>query len=129
MKLKLREAFFGYVALQRIGAEKMPIKLSYQITRNMRILEADARGYESKRTELVKGYNAKNENGDFYVPEKSMNAFTKKMEQLGEVEIEVGVQAIPMDEVTFEIAPNDLILLAWMFTDENAPKPARKRHK
>ena len=129
MKLKLREAFFGYVALQRIGAEKMPIKLAYTLQRNMRMLEADARGYETKRVELIKGYNAKNEKDEFYVPERNVPAFQKKMDQLGEVEVEVGVQAIPTEDVTFNIAPNDLSLLAWMFTDENAPKPARKRHK
>lgn len=129
MKLTLREAVQGYMALQRIGSEKMPIKQAYTLQRNMRIMESDVKAYEEKRIEFIKSYNAKNETGEFYVPENRITSFQKKMAQLGETEIEAAIQTIPMEDVSFEIAPNDLISLAWLFVDGDTPRPSRKRHK
>jgi len=130
MKLKLVEAVQGFNALQRIGIEKMPIKLAYTIQRNMRLLEADVRAYEEKRVDLIKTkYGVKDEEDNFKVPPKRFDAFQKQLNQLGQVEIEVAIQTIPMEDVTFNISPNDLIFLEWLFVDGDTPKPARKRHK
>jgi hypothetical protein len=129
MKITLAKIKYGLDALQRIGMEKMPIKQAYMFQRNMRIMEPDATAFEKTRIDLIKTkYGVKDEDDNWSVVPKKINAFNKELSELGSVEIELDIRVINLNEVTLNIAPNDLFNLEWMFTDMSQVTP-RKRHK
>lgn len=126
MKLNLGQITLGFVALQRIGMDKMPIKVAYNIQRNMRLLKPEAEGREEKRIELVKSrFGKEGKDGDFQVPPSKMDAFLKQVKELDEVEVELDIHTISFDDFKGEIAPNDLFALEWMFTEP--PKEELKK--
>lgn len=119
MKLTLTKAALGFIALQKIGTEKLPIKQAYNLQRNMRILEPDAKAYDEKRVELIKTkYGTEDEaTGNWSIANKQMEAFNKELEELGSEEVELDIHTIVMETVTFTISPNDLYNLEWMFVE------------
>lgn len=131
MKITLEQAVIGFSALQRIGGEKLPIKLAYTLQRNMRLLQPDVKAYEEKRIELIKAKYGTREGENWQVKPEKQAAFAKEIESLTSVEIELDLRTIELSGVNMNIAPNDLYALDWMFTepDPDIPKPARKRHE
>ena len=128
MKITLENAVLGYRALQNIGSERLPIKLAYTLQRNMRILEPDVKQYEEKRLELVKTkYGVKDEDENWSIPPAKISAFTKQLELLGSVEIDLDIRTIELEGLNMNIAPNDLFVLEWMFVEVKAETP-RKKH-
>jgi hypothetical protein len=119
MKITLTKVVLGFNALQRIGTEKMPIKQAYTFQRNMRIMEPDVKAYEEKRIELIKTkYGSRDENDNWSVVPTKISQFTKELNDLGSVEIDLDVRVIDPNDVILNIAPNDLFDLEWMFVEE-----------
>jgi hypothetical protein len=132
MKITLEQAVSGFNALQHIGGEKLPIKLAYTIQRNMRLLQPDVKAYDEQRVNLIKSkYGEKKDEDNWQVKPEKLAAFSKEIEALASVEIELDLRTIPLDSVNMSIAPNDLYALEWMFVeaDPDTPKPPRKAHK
>ena len=119
MKITLEQAVIGFNALQRIGGEKFPIKLAYTLQRNMRLLQPDVKEYEEKRIELVKTKYGIKEGENWQVTPDKVEAFSKEIESLTSIEIELDLHTIELDGVSMDIAPNDLYALDWMFVDKN----------
>lgn len=119
MKLKLDQIFIGYAALQQVGSEKLPIKLSFTLQRNMRLLAPEAEGYEKSRVALIKTkYGVEQKNGNFSVPPKNMEAFQKEMDELGKSEIELDIKTIAIDQAeALQISPVQFDALEWMFVE------------
>jgi len=116
MKLTLEQAVLGYSALQRIGNEKFPIKISYELQRNMRILQPDVEHYEEKRIELIKtSYGVQGENDTWAVPPEKLEEFSKELKVLGSIDLSLDIHTINIDTININIAPNDLFVLEWMF--------------
>ena len=139
MKITLEQAVTGLNALQRIGTEKLPIKLAYTLQRNMRLLQPDVKAYDEQRVELIKGKygtlakdaDGKEIEGQYQVKPEKLESFSKEIEALASVEIELDLRTIPLDGLNMSITPNDLYALDWMFVeaDPDTPKPPRKAHK
>jgi hypothetical protein len=130
MKIKLVDAIAGYMALQRIGVEKLPIKLAFIFQRNMRVLEPDVKSYEEKRVELIKTkYGKEDVNKNWTVIPEKMEKFNKEIESLGSVEIEPDIRVINLDDININIAPNDLFALDWMFIETSTQMDKPKIEK
>jgi hypothetical protein len=129
MKITLEQAVIGFSALQRIGGEKLPIKLAYTLQRNMRLLQPDVKQYEEQRVVLIKTkYGEKVDEENWKVNPDKHEAFAKEIESLASVEIELDLRTIDLAGVNMNIAPNDLYALEWMFVEDTL-KPPRKAHK
>jgi hypothetical protein len=127
VKITLEQAVIGFNALQRIGNEKLPIKLAYTLQRNMRHLQPDVKAYEEQRVELIKTkYGIKDENENWSVKPDKVSAFGKQLETLGSVELELDIHTINLEDVNMNIAPNDLFALEWMFV-ETPPEPQKQK--
>ena len=119
MKLTLDKVVAGYAALQRIGGEKMPIKIAYDIQRNMRIMQPDANQYDQQRIELIKTkYGTRDEKDNWTVVPEKIGEFTKEMATLGEAEVDIDIHTIELNNFKTDIAPLDLMALEWMFVEE-----------
>jgi hypothetical protein len=116
MKLKIEQVVESFQVLGRLGQEKMPVKLAYEIQRNARLMEPDFKAREEKRVELIKTkYGVTGENGDIMVLPDRMEAFVKDMMDLDSVEVELDLHTIDLDNLNINITPNDLFWLDWMF--------------
>lgn len=63
MKIKLAEIKSRHQALCMIGNKKLPIKLSYAISKNILILQKEAETLEKERIKLLEQYAQKDEAG------------------------------------------------------------------
>ena len=131
MKITLEQAVTGHNALQKIGQEKLPIKLAYTLQRNMRLLMPDVKAYDEQRVALIKEKYGVQEGEQWTVKPERLPEFSKEIESLASVELELDLRTIPLDGLNLSIAPNDLYALDWMFVeaDPDIPKPPRKAHK
>lgn len=134
MKLKLSDIVKGTAALGRLGSEKLPVHLAYQIERNIRKINPELESYEKLRVDLVKKYGREDEQDGSYevIEPKQLIEFNKENEALLAVEIEVDIQTIGMQQLRIDISPLDLLALEWMFVEDFQPQPGggakRKRH-
>jgi hypothetical protein len=119
MELKLAQVVSGYSALQRIGAEKLPIKVAYTIQRNLRMLEQEAKHFDEQRIELAKKYGTLTAAGDQYTfTGDQQKEFSKELTELLDVIVGLDLRTIALDDFTAVIAPMDLVQVDWMFVDE-----------
>jgi hypothetical protein len=119
MKLKLGQIADSFEPLRRVGNEKLPIKVAWEIQRNSRLIFPEFSAWDEKRADLIKTkYGEQDKEGNFLVPPKNMNSFKEEMKSLGDIEIELDIHVIPMSSFTANISPSDLALLDWMFEDK-----------
>jgi hypothetical protein len=124
MKLKLSDIVGAVISLRTLGAEKMPIRLAYNIQRNIRLLAVEAATYERMRQDLVKHkYGEETEDKSFKVPDEKMDDFVAEMNKLGEEEVELDVHTVNFaDLADIKVSPNTLQGLEWMFVDGEQEK-------
>lgn len=119
MKLTIQQVVEGFQVLSRIGMEKMPIKVAYTIQRNIRLLTPEFTDWDKKRTELITDkYGVKDEKGNFSVPPEKVKDFQDEMKIVSEVEVDLDVHTLSLSEFRSDIAPIDLMVLSWMFTED-----------
>jgi hypothetical protein len=129
MKIKLQEIVDGYQAIRRLGAEKMPVQLAYTIQRNMRLMLQEYTEWDKKRVDLIKlQYGVMDEKKNWSVPPEKQEAFNADLAELGNVELELDIHPIPIEQFATTIAPNDLMVLAWMFEGFDPKKSNPKKH-
>lgn len=117
MKIKLSDIVNSVTALSKLGEEKLPIKLSYSIQRNIRLLQPELKSFEDARLNLIKDCGIKLPDENWQVQPDHMKEFIEKIEELVSVEIELDIHKISMNE-NINISANDLLLLSWMFDNE-----------
>jgi hypothetical protein len=118
MKLKISQIADGFQIINRIGNEKMPIKVSFIIQRNLRLLAPEFTDWEKTRTDLIiNKYGTKDDNGNFTVSAENIKAFQDEMTAIGAVEVDLDLQTIPLNDFRLEISPVDLMAIEWMFSE------------
>jgi hypothetical protein len=119
MNLTLDQIAEGFVALQEIGAEKLPLKSSFLFQRNLRLLMPEAEGYERVRIDLIKTkYGKKQKDGNFLVPQDNLESYLEEMKELGKTTVDLDIRVIKTDEVPeLQISPIQLNALEWMFVN------------
>jgi len=118
MKLKLLNIVNATPALRMLGAEKMPIRVAYNIQRNIRLLAVETATYEKIRQDLIKNKYGKKTNESFTVTAENMEAFTAEMDKLGQEEIDMDVHTVNLSDFgDIKVSPNELQSLDWMFVE------------
>lgn len=117
MKLKLSEILNAFQALNRLAADKMPIKLAYRIQRNIRMIQPELDAFEAARIKLIHDkWGEKQADGPSKVPPEKMADFMKEIDELKAEEVEVDIHPLKLDEA-IQITPGDMLALHWMFVD------------
>ena len=132
MKLKLLQIVNAWEALNRIGSEKLPIKMAYAIQRNIQKLKPELETYENARMGLIKEkYGTKGKDGNYRVEPSHMTKFLEELIELQAVEVEIDIHTVNLSEFNNDITPLDLMNLEWMFKDDmSEDKPlAQKKSK
>jgi hypothetical protein len=118
IKLTIKQMIESYFALNRIGAEKHPIKVSYNIQRNLRLITNEYEIWDKQRKELIRTkYGKKDETGESKVIPEKLRAFQDEMDLISEEVVELDLHTMSLEEYKLDIAPVDLMALDWMFKE------------
>jgi hypothetical protein len=94
----------GFSELQN---KKLPVKVGFAITKNMKVMESSASAYESERSKIVGKYAKKDENGNPVVNngryvfgnQKDQDGYTQEVNELLEIENDVDIQTVTLDDL------------------------------
>jgi hypothetical protein len=118
MKISLAQIVNSQEALQRLAAEKLPVKLSYAIARAMRKIQPELEQYEKTRADLIKDKYGTAREGGYQVEPENIEPFTKELIELQSVEVELDVWPIRLADFYHDMTAADMFVLDWLFTDE-----------
>lgn len=80
MKMTLNKVLEHYKNLAQLAEKKLPVKLSYAITKNLVKLQAEAELIEKSRLDLINQYAEKNEDGEAKIKEDGTYSFGENRE-------------------------------------------------
>ena len=129
MRLTLKEISDKYQAFNKIIAKKLPIKLSYAISKNMTTLEDEAKVIDDNRIKLAQTYAEKNEDGSPKVINNSyviddIESFNKELSEYYKTEIDIYICKVnssdldKLDDPKYDVlSPSEIMTLQFMLED------------
>ena len=104
---------------------KYPIKFSYALSRNLKLLEPLQKAFEEEKAKLLDQYNVKDENGDpaykktnqIEIAEEFQEAWKKELQELLDIEVEFAPHMIPIEDFPEEIEPDIVYVLNFMIKE------------
>lgn len=118
MKLKNIQIVNAKTALTNLGAERLPIKVAYAVTKNFQKLDADIRTFESLRLDIFKRWGKENDQGMISILPEHQKEFETDMNDLLMLEIEVDILQVNLNNVDCKMSPLELLELEWMIVME-----------
>jgi hypothetical protein len=115
IKLKLAEVVAAAPALERLAAVRLPVKTAYNVSRMLAKAGSEIRAFNERRDALIKELGEPNPEKPGMIEiakHENLVKFGEAMRELGEVEVSIDRDPIPLD--TFgnaEVASGDLMLL------------------
>lgn len=96
MVLTNNEILDGYIGLKEFKQKDitLPVKLSYLLVRNQKLLESYVVDIEKVRLELIHKYGEETENGEYKIKETHIETFSKELKELLEVENDLSLTTI-----------------------------------
>ena len=129
MRLTLKEISDKYQAFNKIIAKKLPIKLSYAISKNMTTLEDEAKVIDDNRIKLAQTYAQNNEYGTPKIIDHSyvisdLESFNKELNEYYKSETDIEVCKIDsneldkLDDPRYDaLSPSEIMALQFMLED------------
>lgn len=131
MKMTLNEVLVNYRNLISLAGKKLPVRLSYAVSKNLRLLEKEAELIEKSRTELAEQHAEKDEEGKpatkdgNYVFGENKEKFLEEYNEYLETEIELDPHRIPTEEIEKTedsrydvLSPAELMGLTFMIEEK-----------
>ncbi len=98
--------------------KELPIKVSYAITKNLRMMEPEIKLYDEERTKLLEKHGDKAENNTYKIPKEHMEAWEKDIADLLDVDVTVTVHQVDISNFTDGIEPVVMEALEFMIKEE-----------
>ena len=129
MRLTLKEILDKYQAFNKIIAKKLPIKLSYAISKNMTTLEDEAKVIDDNRIKLAQTYAEKNEDESPKVINNSyviddIESFNKELSEYYKTETDIDICKVnssildKLDDPKYDVlSPSEIMTLQFMLED------------
>ena len=129
MRLTLKEISDKYQAFNKIIAKKLPIKLSYAISKNMTTLEDEAKVIDDNRIKLAQTYAEKNEDGSPKVINNSyviddIESFNKELSEYYKTETDIDICKVnssildKLEDPKYDVlSPSEIMTLQFMLED------------
>ena len=104
---------------------KYPIKFSFALTRNLKLLEPLQKDFEEEKAKLLDLYNVKDENGDpaykktnqIEIAEEHKEKWEKELQELLDIDVEFAPHMIPVEDFPNEIEPDIVYVLDFMIKE------------
>lgn len=105
--MKASEIQKTYQGLMGIRAKRVPVKMSFILSRNLRKLEEIVQDIETKRNDLLQAYGEKDEDGklkvgdnnEMTVPAQDVPKFMSDWSDILNTDIEITLDKLSMDDV------------------------------
>ena len=100
MKLKLAQIVESKDALSNLLNERLSVKVSYALQRNVQKLNPELETYEKSRVELIKNkHGVMQEDGNYAVKKENAPAFIEDLNELLSVEVDVDIHKVNLSEI------------------------------
>lgn len=134
MKMKLGEVA-GYLKglyKHKMSEKKLPVKISYAVMKNQKMLESEYKNLEQQRVKLCEVYAEKDEDhkpiikdGSYIFSKEDRDAFSEEYKDMMGEEIEVNIHSVSIKELDKcdesdrydAITPADLEVIAFMLKE------------
>lgn len=100
--MKLTNKQIADFVLANLGDTKLPIKLAYAISLNLKECQSAFEVFSEKQRELLNQYAERDENGEIIIDDigvvlKDGENYGKQVEELAELEAELNISTVPFD--------------------------------
>lgn len=130
--MKVKQIINIYKKLEIFSDKRLPIRISYAISRNMKIAYEICQSFDNSRTELLEKYGAHDENGELVVDGSGRvklndsKKFADEIDELLDVEEEINFVKISLDDLQRcdsdnydPLTPNEITVLDMIVDHEN----------
>lgn len=128
MKFTNKKLLESVLALRSIGNKELPIKISFILAKNISSIEKELEIYNTEREKLIQKYAIKDENNQIIVDpnnqiqikEDSVSDWTKDIQELENIEIEVFIHKFNADSILnsdLKITPAELVSINYMIEE------------
>ena len=129
MKIKNSEIVQIFNGIPSAMKKQLPVKVSYAIGRNMKMLEPIANAHEAERMKIIEKYVEKDDKGEIIVRGNEVvltdkEGYAREIGELLEIENEVQVHTIPFslieecDSERFDVlTPAELSAMSFMIEE------------
>jgi hypothetical protein len=121
MKITIKQMREGAVALNDLGAMKLPAPLSLRVMLSMKALRDPVAAFDETFNKLLSemGKPIKKSPGQFEIAKENVDAFNAASTALHAEEIELNIKPIKLSAFgNAEIAPQTLLALDWMIEQD-----------
>ena len=107
MKLKAKEVYDMYDAINALSQEKTTMPTAYYIAKNAKIIKEEATSIDEARQKLIMEFGEKKddgslntqENGMVKIEDSKLTAFTEQLNSLLNAEIDIDIKKIPLSSL------------------------------
>lgn len=105
--------------------KEYPVKFSYALTRNAKLLEPLVKTFEEEQNKLLDIYNVKNEDdepaykttGKIDIPKEKVKEWNVKIEELLNIEVEFKAHCVNVEDLPKEVEPSILLMADFMISE------------
>lgn len=125
MKLTNNEIYnYANALLQHFGADndmKLPVKLSFFLQKNIKIITEAAQEVDKARMEIIQQYGIPSEDGQSYeIPEDKVEIASQELEELFNIEQNLNIHRFYIDDFeNIEMTSAQTAALLFMIKDED----------
>lgn len=125
VKMTNKEILEKVSGLGEISSRKLPVKVSYAISKNISKVERELKHYNEERQKLIKEYCLKEDDGTLKItdgnydigPER-LEDFNKEINELQEIEVEMDIHKFNIELLNgYEMSPGELICIDFMIEE------------
>lgn len=120
MKLSNGKILNSIGTLSKVSQMELPIKVSYAIAKNISKIENELKVYNAEKQKLIDKYTVKDEHGNLKISEEHQEAWTRDIEALVEIEVDIDIHKFSVEEfINFNcnISPGELMAIDYMIED------------
>lgn len=120
MKLSNAKILDSVSTLSKISKMELPIKVSYAIAKNITKIESELKIYNIEKQKLIDKYAVKDEHGNLKISEEHQEDWTRDIEALAAIEIDVDIHKFSAEELinsNCNMTPGELISIEYMMEE------------
>ena len=120
MKVKLGYLRGAEESVRKLMTTDLPIKLSYLLSKMVKVISDELINIEEVRHKLVKKYGEEGENENFEVKPENVLSFTKEFDEFLGTDVELFVTPIKLNDIPSDVRLSavDMNMLTGFIVDE-----------
>lgn len=120
IKVKISSLLNSTEALQKLAGTDLKAKLAWQVARLLKAAEAELQSFNEARTNLIKKYGEKDENGELITDENGnckitpnfIDTFSNELNELIDSEVEISANKISINDLdNTNFTPSEMTVL------------------